>query len=333
MRCLITGGAGFIGRHLVADLAARGGWDLCVLDDESVGDRRALDGTGAAFVQGDVRDPEVLDAVVPGCAAVIHLAAMSGVAASVADPRASLDVNLWGSFELLEACRRHGVTRIVAASTGGALAGDGRAGERAGPVSVDTPPRPRAPYGAGKAALEALLSAYAGSYGLRPCALRFANVYGPDMAHKDSVVACFLARLAAGKPLVVHGDGHQARDFLYVGDLVAGVRQALTTGATGVYPLGSGRATTIRALVAAIVEVTGRAPPEVIHAPLPAGEVRSVHCDISAARASFGFDPATSLETGLAHTWAWFAARAGFDSPGAAGSSNRAAPKGRRPES
>lgn len=300
MRCLITGGAGFIGRHLVAALAAAGGYELRVLDDDSTGDRRALAGSGAAFVQGDLRDRAALDAALPGCTAVIHLAAATGVAACTADPRRSLDVNAMGTLELLEGCRRHGVLRVIAASTAGALLdADG------GVVDAHRPARPQSPYGAGKAALEALLSAYAGSFGLETCALRLGNVYGPGASHKDGVVLRFLRAHRAGRPPVIHGDGEQARDFVYVLDVVAGIRQALDSGAQGTFQLGSGRPTTLRELVAVLDEVLVPGPLPAIHVPRPSGEAGDSHCDIAPAHEAFGYVPHTPLVTGLARTWAW----------------------------
>jgi len=300
MRCLVTGGAGFIGRHLVAALAAGGGYELRVLDNESAGDRRALAGRGATFLQGDLRDSAALDAVLPGCQAVIHLAAATGVAASVADPRHSLDVNAMGTLALLEACRRHGVRRVLAASTAGALLD-----AEGGVVDAGRPVRPRSPYGAGKVALEALLSAYGGAYGLETCTLRLGNVYGPGAPHKDGVVLRVLRRHKAGRPAVIHGDGRQARDFVYVGDVVAGLGQALAAGAQGTYQLGSGRATRIRDLVALLGEVVADDLLPPVHAPRPPGEVTSSFCDIDAARRAFGFTPRTALAAGLARTWDW----------------------------
>ena len=302
-RLLVTGGAGFIGRNLIAHLRRSGDpLAITVLDDESLGDRRALDGLDAAFVAGDVRDPRALERVVPGHDAVVHLAAHTRVDGSIADPAHDFEVNALGSFRLLQACRRHGVRRVIAASTGGAILGEAPV-----PVQEAMPACPLAPYGASKLAMEGYLSAFGGAYGLSTLALRFSNVYGPGSGHKDSVVARFCRQLLAGAELTINGDGSQVRDFLYVADLAEGIRQALLREPTGVLQLGSGRPTRLTELLALLVEAAGVAPPQVRHAAPRPGEVRATWCDVARARAALDFQPATSLRDGLAATWAWFA--------------------------
>ena len=299
-RVLVTGGAGFVGVNLAAHLAAAGGWDVTAFDDESLGDRRHLEPYGTGFVAGDIRDRAALDAAMAGQDAVVHLAADTRVMDSIADPRRNFEVNVAGSFAVLEAARAAGVGRVVAASTGGAIVGEAEP-----PVHEGMAAAPMAPYGASKLAMEGYLSAFAGAYGMATCALRFSNIYGPRSFHKGSVVAHFLKETLAGRPLTVYGDGSQARDFLYVDDLVEGIRRALASDAVGVFQLGSGAPTTVAELLDLMREVTGRGP-EVRHEPFRAGEIRATWCDIGKARAAFGFDPATPLRDGLARTWAWF---------------------------
>ncbi len=298
-RVLVTGGCGFVGAHVVADLC-RAGHAVTVLDNEAAGERAALAGLPAAFRAGDVRDAAALEAVVPGQDAVVHLAAAPDLAGALRDPVHGMDVNVRGSLCVLEAARRHGVAQVLAASSGGTVLGD-----RARPVHAEGVPAPRSPLGASKLAMEGYLSAYARSFGLAACSLRLANVYGPGCTHKTSVVAEFMRDIAGGRRPVLHGDGRQARDFVYVRDVAAGIRRALEAGATGTYQLGSGAPTTIRALLEAIAEVAGRPVPWPEYAPARVGEVRTTYCDIAAARADFGFDPATPLPAGLARTWAW----------------------------
>lgn len=297
---LITGGAGFIGRHLADHLTEREGVAVTVFDNESLGDRRYLDLTKLRFIRGDLREPSELRTAVAGQDIVIHLAADTRVIESIENPRRNFECNVIGTFELLEFCRELGVRRVVAASTGGAILGDVTP-----PVHEGIAPQPTSPYGASKLMLEGYLSAFSQSYGLSTCALRFSNIYGPRSLHKGSVVAHFYKRILAGEPLVVYGDGQQTRDFLYVDDLVDCVWTAAESDAQGAYQLGSGTPTSVNQLLETMRTVTGR---DLVPAyeNFRAGEVRDTWCDTGKAHDSFGFAPATTLEEGLRYTWDWF---------------------------
>jgi len=297
---LITGGAGFIGRHLADHLVDTGEYTVTVIDNESLGDRRHLDLERVRFVSGDLRNRDQLRGALEGQDSVVHLAANTRVMDSIEDPANNFDHNVVGTFNLLELCRELGVNRVVAASTGGAILGDVPP-----PVHEEMAPKPTSPYGASKLMLEGYLSAYSNSFGVSGCALRFSNIYGPRSFHKGSVVAHFFKQILAGEPLVVYGDGSQTRDYLYVGDLVAGIRSAIESGAEGAYQLGSGRGTTINELLDAMRTATGL-DLDVRYEDFRAGEVRDTWCQIDKARAAFGFDPATPLEKGLGETWSWF---------------------------
>ena len=296
---LITGGAGFIGRHLATHLTDHG-LAVTVLDNESLGDRRHLDLDRVRFVAGDLRSPDDLRTALAGQDAVVHLAADTRVMDSIEDPTHNFDNNVVGTFNLLNACRELGVSRVVAASTGGAILG-----EVEPPVHEEMAPMPTSPYGASKLMLEGYLSAYASSYGLSSCALRFSNIYGPRSFHKGSVVAAFFKQVLAGERPVVYGDGSQTRDYLYVGDLVEAIRVAMLSDVTGPYQLGSGHGTTLNQLLGAMRDVTGL-PIEVDYQDFRAGEVRDTWCQVDKARAGFGYDPATPLQEGLRLTWEWF---------------------------
>jgi UDP-glucose 4-epimerase len=302
-RILITGGAGFIGRHLADHLASHADVAVTVIDNESLGDRRHLDLERVRFIRGDLRNDNDVRVSLKGQDAVVHLAADTRVIESIADPVHSFESNVVGSFKLLEFSRQLGVNRVVAASTGGAILGDVTP-----PVHEQMPPRPTSPYGASKLMLEGYLSAYASSYGLSSCALRFSNVYGPGSLHKGSVVARFYKQILAGEKLVVYGDGSQTRDFLYVGDLVDGIWTAVESQAQGAFQLGSGTPTTINQLLDVMRNVTG-IDIQVEYRDFRAGEVRDTWCEIEKARANFGFIPATKLEDGLRRTWEWFSAQ------------------------
>jgi UDP-glucose 4-epimerase len=303
MRVLVTGGCGFIGANLVPRLAAAG-WEVRVLDNESMGRREHLDDFTGQFIHGDIRDPAALDVALEGVDAVVHLAADTRVIESIADPAFNFDVNVVGSFRLLEAMRARGIRRLVNASTGGAIIGAATP-----PVHEAMVPNPIAPYGATKLAVEGLCSAWSGSYGFSALSLRFANVYGPRSYHKGSVVAAFFRRIADGLPLIVHGDGEQVRDFVFVDDLCDGIMRGIDYAQSGVLQLGSGVPVSVNALIEEMRLVVAPQPVAVEYRPARVGEIERTWCDVSRARSELGFAPDTSLAVGLARTWAWFRAR------------------------
>lgn len=306
-KVLITGGAGFIGRHVAAHLLEHGGYDVTAIDNESLGDRKHLDLDRVRFVAGDLRSRDDVRTALEGQEAVVHLAADTRVMDSIEDPANNFENNVLGTFNLLQACRDQGVSRVVAASTGGAILGDVEP-----PVHEEMAPQPSSPYGASKLMLEGYLSAFSHSYGVSGAALRFSNIYGPRSFHKGSVVAHFFKKILADEPLVVYGDGSQTRDYLYSGDLVKGIRSAIEGDAEGAFQLGTGKGTTLNELLDVMRTVTGREF-EVQYEDFRAGEVRDTWCQIDKARGALGFDPQIGLEQGLGETWEWFQAAAGQD--------------------
>jgi UDP-glucose 4-epimerase len=303
MKILVTGGAGFIGSNLVPHLAELG-HEVLVLDDLSSGQPAPSAEPRIRFRRGDFLDQATVGECLDGRDVVVHLAAMSGVMDSVADPAACFATNVAGTFRLLELARRRGIRQFVNASTGGAILG-----EVAPPISEAMAPMPLSPYGASKLATEGFCSAYFGSYGLRCLSLRFSNVYGPHSAHKKSVVAAFIKRALHNEPLIVYGDGSQQRDYLYVGDLVRGIAAAINRGASGTFQLGSGRPTSLLTLIAALETTCGRKL-EVHYEPRRNAEIHSTWCDIGKARAEFAYQAPTALSDGLRRTCDWFAADA-----------------------
>jgi UDP-glucose 4-epimerase len=205
---LITGGAGFIGRHLADYLTRQGDVTVTVIDNESLGDRKHLDLEKVRFIQGDLRNRDELRLALEGQDVVVHLAADTRVIDSIENPAHNFESNVIGTFNLLDLCRDLGVNRIVAASTGGAILGDVEP-----PVHERMAPQPTSPYGASKLMLEGYLSAFSSSYGMSTCALRFSNIYGPRSFHKGSVVAHFFKQISAGEKPIVYGDGSQTRDY------------------------------------------------------------------------------------------------------------------------
>ncbi|WP_353229041.1 NAD-dependent epimerase/dehydratase family protein [Novosphingobium sp.] len=300
MNILVTGGCGFIGSNLVP-LLESAGHAVRVFDNQSLGRRDHLGDFAGEFIDGDIRDSAALHAALAGIDAVVHLAADTRVIDSIADPAFNFDVNVVGSFRLLEAMRARGVRRIINASTGGAIMGD-----VVPPVHEAMVPNPIAPYGATKLAVEGMCSAWAGSYGFAALSLRFANVYGPRSFHKGSAVAQFMKQALKRQPLIVYGDGEQTRDFVYVADLCDGIMRSIASGQSGVLQLGSGVPLSVNRLISAIRAVADPVAVNVEHHPARAGEIAHTWCDVALARARIGFAPDTPLHAGLAATWTWF---------------------------
>ncbi len=301
---LVTGGAGFVGATLVRRLAASG-YQVRVLDNLSTGDPAHLAGVPADLVKGDIRDPAALDEAVPGCTAVIHLAAAGSVVGSVADPAANFDVNVTGTFRVLEAARRHGIPRVVQASTGGALIGDA-----VPPVDERSLPRPLSPYGASKLAGEGYAHAFARTYGLRTVAVRFGNVYGPWCARKGGVLNAFFAALHDGRPLVIYGDGTSSRDYVHVTDIAAALQLAVEDPAIPggtVLHAASGVETTVSELADRCRRAAGRPDHPVEYRPARPGEVGRNFARYDLARELLGYAPSVRIADGIPALWRWFA--------------------------
>jgi nucleoside-diphosphate-sugar epimerase len=300
MRVLVTGGAGFIGSHLVAELVGRG-CAVRVLDNYSSGrpERLARHGAAVEAVAGDVRDAAALDAAAAGVSVVFHLAALVSVVQSVAQPRETYDVNLGGTLNALEAARGAGA-RLVLASTCAVYGDEARL-----PAREDDPPAPMSPYAAAKLAAEEACRLYARLYGVEAVALRFFNVYGPGQDPASpyaAVVPRFIAALRGGAQPTIFGDGGQTRDFVFVGDVVAALWAAATLpGLAGArLNVGRGEETSVLDLAAGVGAALG-APVAPVFAPARPGELRRSRADVSAFAAA-GFRAAVGLAEGLART-------------------------------
>jgi UDP-glucose 4-epimerase len=289
-RVLVTGGAGFIGRRVVRALLAEG-------HEVTVADLRAFPDPDVRSVKGDLCDSGVPErAVRAETDAIIHLAAITSVLASVNDPVSTHRLNVDATARLLELAREHEVGTFLLASTNAVT---GNVGSSV--ISEQTVLRPLTPYGATKAAAEMLLGAYANCYGITGAALRFSNVYGPGMTEKDSFVPRLMRAARDGDGVQVRGDGTMMRDLVHVDDVVQGVLAAWRARHTGPLILGSGRSVSVNEMVATARKVTG-APIPVEHVPVGNGEMPAVVVDISAARA-IGYAPAHDLESGMATVW------------------------------
>jgi len=238
---LITGGAGFVGSNLARALLASYA-DVRVLDDFGAVTTNYLDGLDVRRIDANIEDPETVRRAVKGADAVVHLAAMSGVAPSVAHPERDFAVNVQGTFNVLDAVRRAGVPRVVFASSGAVLAG------AKPPLHEGLLPDALSPYGASKLYGEVALQAFQSVYGFTGIVLRFSNLYGPNCDHKRSVVAEFLRRAMRGRSLVIYGNGRQTRDFLHVDDVCRAVAISLRSPSSGVFQLGTGVETSIARL-------------------------------------------------------------------------------------
>jgi len=297
VRAIVTGGAGFIGSHVVDVLVERGD-EVVVLDDLSQGKPENVN-PGAELVVADIRDQQAVEAVFGEARpeACLHLAAQADVRVSIARPDFDGEVNVLGTIRLLEAAREHG-TRIVFASTGGAMYG-----ECAEPASEAVPPEPLSQYGTSKLAGEEYLATYNRLYGSAHTALRYANVFGPrqDPHGEAGVVAIFLGLLARGEAPHIFGDGTQQRDYVYVGD-VAAVTVAALERQAGVFNVGTGVATSVLELFEVCRRVSG-VDVDPVFDPPRLGELQRSVLDAGLAERELGFVAETSFDDGIAAAW------------------------------
>ncbi len=312
---LVTGGAGFIGSNLVDRLLAEDR-RVVVIDDLSSGRLSNLDearrsSPGAFEFQRMDITSETVDALVKRHRpeVIVHLAAQVNVRESVADPLRDARVNVLGTINLLEAARRHGVRKVVLATSGGCIYGEPALEEL--PVDEDHPGHAHSPYGASKRSAEEYLRTYQSLYGVDFTSLAFSNVYGPrqDPAGEAGVVAIFTERMLAGQPCTIFGDGEQSRDFVYVDDVVHSLALAMGRGDNDRFNIGTGERTSVNQLYRALAAATNY-PHEPVYAPERDGEVRHSSVSIRKAAEQLGWKPWTVLEEGLASTLAWAAAHA-----------------------
>jgi UDP-glucose 4-epimerase len=301
MRTLVTGGAGFIGSHVIEALLDDG-HEVAVVDDLSSGRREHLR-PGVVLHQADVVDAPAMQALIASerPEAVVHLAAQIGVRRSVEDPAHDVMVNVAGTATVLEAARAAAARRFVLASTGGGLYGEAETL----PTPEDAPIAPMSPYGTSKAAAETYLELYGRLHGLSTLSLRMANVYGPrqNPLGEGGVVARFCAALREGRSVTVYGDGRQTRDLVYVGDVATAFALAVGSDAVGGINIGTGEETSVLELAALLGVETQFAPARL-------GEVRRSCLACARAGEALGWQAATPLSDGLARTRDWLAATA-----------------------
>ena len=296
MRVLVTGGAGFIGSHIV-DVYIANGHDVAVVDNLASGPRANLN-PAARLYEVDIRDAEaigrVFEAERPDV--VSHQAAQASVRVSMENPRLDAEINVLGSLNVLEACRQWGVRKLIYAGTGGATVGE----PRYLPVDEEHPVQPLSPYGADKHAVEHYCDLYRHNFGLDTTILRYANVYGPRQNPRGEagVIAAFARRMLAGEEPIVNGSGEQERDYVYVSDVARINLLALGGGSGRLYNVGTGVCTSVNELFDRIAAIVGYSRPR-RHGPGLSGEVFRIMVTCERAQAELGWTPAVALDEGL----------------------------------
>ena len=294
-KALVTGGAGFIGSHMVERLLGEG-VEVSSVDNLSTG-RGANMLSGGVYHDMDLRSDGLAALIVAERPEVVfHMAAQSSVARSMRDPGDDAAVNVGGSINLLEACRLAGVDWLVYSSTGGALYGEP---ERL-PCDEGHPVRPLSPYGASKYAFETYLDCYRQVYGFRSSVLRYGNVYGPrqDPHGEAGVVAIFTLKLLAGERPVIYGDGLQDRDFVYVSDVIDANIAVVEREVEDTFNIGAGAPTNVNAIYERLAHLTGFDGPATYEAARP-GDVYKIYLDASKARRVLGWSAKMDLGEGL----------------------------------
>lgn len=297
---LVTGGCGFVGSNLVSLLIQRG-YRVWVLDNLSRGRKEYLDSLqGVELVTADITRPDEIEDAFEDVDAVIHLAAMGSVVESVQEPSLNFQVNVQGTFNVLNACVKNGVSRLIFSSTGGALIGNATP-----PVNETSLPKPISPYGASKLCCESYCHAFAKSYGIETICLRFANVYGPNSEHKTGVINKFFQAVKQDEPFVIYGDGSSTRDYIHVSDLTAGIVLALEASElkNEVIHLASGREVSLNQLVETVAEATKYSTPRTQYLPARTGEVDRNFANYEYANQLLGFEPKTEMLEGLTRLW------------------------------
>jgi UDP-glucose 4-epimerase len=304
MNILVTGGAGFIGSHVV-DKLIENGYGVIVVDNLSSGKVENLN-RNALFYEQSIEDEEMMERIfsLHRPEYVFHLAAQASVAISVREPARDAKTNIIGSLVLLEKSIKYGVKKFIFSSTGGAIYGEN---VKVFPTPETETPHPISPYGIAKYSIEMYLEFFAREYGLKYTVLRYANVYGPrqDPYGEAGVVAIFTERMLRGEEVHIFGDGEYVRDYVYVDDVVRANLLAMEKGDNEVFNIGTGRGTTVNQLFKLLKEITGY-DKEPVYKPPRKGDVRKSILDYTKAKEKLGWEPKVSLEEGLKLTVEYF---------------------------
>lgn len=307
MQVLVTGGAGFIGSHLTAALVAQG-HTVRVLDNLSSGKRANLVGIPAELIVGDIRDGTVVQTAVSGCDLVFHLAALVSVPQSVENPLLNHQVNVDGTFQVFDAARQAGVSRVVYASSAAVYGNLPKL-----PKEECDPLAPISPYAAAKLMNETMARVYHTVYDLELVGMRYMNVFGPRQdpsSPYSGALSIFCQAAIQGKTITIFGDGSQTRDFIYVTDVVQAMIQAMLVdrsrlGETAVFNVGRGQQTSLNEIVSMLSEIVGHELP-VRYGPTRIGDIQHSVADIGRARNQLNFQPQVTVVDGLYTTLTWF---------------------------
>lgn len=306
VRCLVTGGAGFIGSHLVEALCSLGA-SVIVLDNLVGGDRNNIAPFECEFVEGSILDEHTLQGVTHGCRYVFHLAALGSVPQSVEQPLEYHHVDATGTVMVLTAARRAGVSRVIYSASSSAY------GERPGlPKTEAMVPDPRSPYAAAKLAGEAYMTAFSASFDLDTVSLRYFNIFGPRQNANSAyaaVIAAFAKAILSGKPPTIFGDGEQSRDFTFVhnavhANLLAARREKPLAGQ--ILNVACGQRVTVNQLARMMCQLLGREDLKPVYAPERPGDVKHSQADLSLIRQALGYEPIVDLLPGLRATVQWY---------------------------
>ena len=324
MNWLVTGGCGFLGTSFIRSLLEENGHSVRIVDNLTVGTREDLASVGRfsespaedvgpmgtrdaeiELVAGDILDEGLAPRAAEGADVIVHLAANTGVAPSVEDPRKDCLSNVIGVLNYLEAARHGGVKRFVFASSGAAV------GEVEPPLHEELASHPVSPYGSSKLAGEGYCSAYFRTFGVETVALRFGNVYGPLSGHKNSAVARFIKRAMDGETLEIYGDGTQTRDFIFIGDLIRAIKLSATVDGVGgeVFQIATSSETSVQELIDKLLPVladAGMRDVEVRQTAPRLGDVQRNYSDTSKADRLLGWRAEVALDEGIRRTVAWF---------------------------
>jgi nucleoside-diphosphate-sugar epimerase len=306
VRCMVTGGAGFIGSHVVQVLTALGA-SIVVLDNLVGGDRKNIAPFNPEFIEGSILDTDVLARAVKGCRYVFHLAALGSVPKSVERPLEYHEADATGTLMVLQAARTAGARRVIYSASSSAY------GDQPRLPKVETmAPDPRSPYAAAKLAGEAYMSAYSASYGLDTVSLRYFNIFGPRQNPNSAyaaVIAAFAKAILSGKPPVIYGDGEQSRDFTFVhnavhANLLAARHDTPLKGE--VFNTACGQRVSLNQLAPMMAQLLGRPDLQPTYAPERAGDVKHSQADLTRIRHVLKYDPIVDLAPGLDATLKWY---------------------------
>ncbi len=302
MKILITGGAGFIGSHLTDKLIEQG-HKVVVIDNLSTGKEENLN-KQARFYNFDIRDEKISNVFKQERPEVVfHYAAQVSVKRSIENPVRDADINITGTLNILENCKKFGVKKIIFASTGGAIYGE----TDTIPTSEKQVANPRSPYGFCKLAVENYLYCYFQNFNLPFVALRFSNVYGPKQNPnaEAGVIAIFFDRVFLGKDLIINGDGQQTRDYVFIKDAIKANLLALEKDKTGIFNIGTAQETSVNDIFQKINHITDKGLKSIYCSAQP-GEERRSCLDFSKAQKELGWNPEYKLEQGLKETYQWY---------------------------